>query len=254
MSDLHRPDRSAGVFETLLVLDGSPIEADAHLQRLRASVRQLFGAELPPRAGALLDETAAGLAVGRLRLAVAPAGDGALRARAVAAATDPEDLLPSWERAIALCPFLVAGGLGAHKWADREGLARIERDLPGDAIALLTDAGGEVLEASRANVFAVEDDRLLTPPCDGRILPGVARARVIEEARTAGVQVREERLDADRLLAAGEAFLTGSLRGIEPVRSLGDTVLRAPGQAQSALVGRLRRRWTARGAGGPLRR
>jgi branched-subunit amino acid aminotransferase/4-amino-4-deoxychorismate lyase len=36
------PDQSIGVFETLLVIGGSPIELDAHLERIGWSVRELF--------------------------------------------------------------------------------------------------------------------------------------------------------------------------------------------------------------------
>ncbi|MEX2413240.1 MAG: aminotransferase class IV, partial [Thermoleophilaceae bacterium] len=38
-----RPDPALGIFETLLVVDGEPIALDAHLARMSASARQLFG-------------------------------------------------------------------------------------------------------------------------------------------------------------------------------------------------------------------
>lgn len=243
MSDLLWPDRAIGVFETLLILDGSPIELDAHLERLGWSVRDLFGAELPAGVGELVSERASALPVGRLRLTVAPGGDGALGAEAVTAAVDPDDLFPSWERAMALRPFVIHGGLGAHKWADRAGLAWTESSEAEGCLPLVLDAGGEVLEASRANVFAVEEGVLVTPAADGRILPGVARARAIEAARALGLAVREESLGVDRLIAAGEAFLTGSVRGVEPVRSVGDAELGPPGDAVAALAAELRRMW-----------
>jgi para-aminobenzoate synthetase/4-amino-4-deoxychorismate lyase len=107
-----------------------------------------------------------------------------------------------------------------------------------------------VLEASRANVFAIEDGVLVTPAADGRILPGIARARAIETAGALGFEVREERLDVQRLLAGGEAFLTGSVRGIEPVRSLGEAELAPPGEVLGELAAEIRRVWSGVGDAG----
>ena len=76
-----------------------------------------------------------------------------------------------------------------------------------------------MLEASRSNVFAVLGGALVTPPLDGRVLPGVARARVIELARAAGISVAEQALTLDELASADEVFLTGGVRGVEPAGS-----------------------------------
>ncbi|MFI4990358.1 MAG: aminotransferase class IV [Solirubrobacterales bacterium] len=244
MPDPPRPDRTIGLFETLLVIDGSPIELERHLERLGWSVRELFSQPLPADARALARERAAPLQVGRLRLTVAPRDDGSLAAAAVAAVVDPDDLFPSWERAIALRPFVLPGGLGEHKWADRERLAWAEAGESEGWLPLVLDLGGQVLEASRANVFAVEDGALVTPAADGRILPGVSRALAIETARRLGLEVREEQLGVPRMIAAGEVFLTGSVRGIEPVRAVGDAELGRPGQAVAELAGELERAWT----------
>lgn len=228
----------------MLVLDGSPVELDPHLKRLSSSLRELFGDGLPPRTRELVRERASSLPVGRLRLTIAPRDDGSLGAAAVTAKVDPDELFPSWERAISLRPFVIPGGLGEHKWADRDRLAWTEAGEAKGGLPLVLDSDGEVLEASRANVFAIEDGVLVTPAADGRILPGVTRARAIETAGSLGIEVREERLDVQRLLAAGEAFLTGSVRGIEPVRSLGDTELAPPGDPLDELAAEIRRGWS----------
>lgn len=253
VSDLLWPDHEIGVFETLLILDGSPIELDAHLERLRDSVRDLFGEELPSGIAELVRSHACSLTTARLRLTVAPGADGALVAGVVTAAVDAGDLFPPWERAIALRPFVIPGGLGAYKWADRAGLAWTEANEEHGWLPLVLDVGGEVLEASRANVFAVEHGALLTPAADGRILPGVARARTIDAARSMGLDVREEALHVERVVAAGEAFLTGSVRGIEPVRSVGDAELGPPSSAVFALARELRRGWVDADAAPPSR-
>jgi branched-subunit amino acid aminotransferase/4-amino-4-deoxychorismate lyase len=105
------------------------------------------------------------------------------------------------------------------------------------------DDGEEVLEASRANVFAVEGETLVTPPTDGRILAGVARARVIAIARELGIELREEALSLSRLRDAGEAFLSGSVRGVEPVSRIGDSELSPPGEVVARIAAAMRGAW-----------
>ena len=242
MAHLPRPDRAAGVFETILVVEGAPVELDAHLRRLRASVNELFGVEPPPVAREALLAEAAPLSLGRMRLTVHPGPDGVLGLEAVAGQVDPDDVFPAWDRAAELAPFVMGGGLGPHKWTDRAALERVSASA-GGRLPLVLDAGAEVLEAARANVFAVEGDAFVTPPLDGRILAGVARARVIAAARALGVQVREEALPLKRLLATDGAFLTGSLRGVEPVRRVGDAELAPVGDAVAGVAAAVRLAW-----------
>jgi para-aminobenzoate synthetase/4-amino-4-deoxychorismate lyase len=83
----------------------------------------------------------------------------------------------------------------------------------------------------------------VTPAADGRILPGVARAKAIATAREIGIEVREEPLDVERLIASGEAFLTGSIRGIEPVRMVGESPLGPLGEAVAELAIEMRQSW-----------
>jgi para-aminobenzoate synthetase / 4-amino-4-deoxychorismate lyase len=225
----------------MLVLDGVPIELDAHEQRLERSTRELFAAEPPAGTHELVLERAQPLELGRVRVTVRPDAAG-LGAEARTASVDPADVFPSADRGADLHVLVIRGGLGAHKWADRSALAAAEQDAPG-AVPLLVDVEVEVLEASRANVFAVGADVLVTPPDDGRILPGVTRARAIEVAHALGVGVEEEALSLERLLSAGEAFLTGSVRGIEPVRSIDGTELRRPGELTSRIAAELKRIW-----------
>ena len=116
-----------------------------------------------------------------------------------------------------LAAVCVPGGLGAHKWRDRRLLDALSARVA-PAVPLLVDLDGLVLEASRASVFAVTRRHALTPPLDGRILPGVTRADVLAAADALGLDVREDELPLEHLEAADEVFLTGALRGVEPVR------------------------------------
>jgi 4-amino-4-deoxychorismate lyase len=96
-------------------------------------------------------------------------------------------------------------------------LARAEWSDPAIAEGVLCDSHGKVISATMANLFAVVDGVLLTPALDRCGVAGVARAEVL--AAYPRTQVSELMLDT--LLGASEVFLSSSVRGILPVRSLG---------------------------------
>ena len=147
--------------------------------------------------------------VQRLRVVAAP---GAGRARA--SRSTPSRSRPSPRRTpVTLSPAVLPGGLGAHKWRDRRLLDELAGRL--DAVPLLLDLDGDVLEAAYANLFIVEGTHLVTPPLDGRQLPGTVRARVL-----ALHPAREERLSLDRIAAADELLLASSVRGHPPGAAL----------------------------------
>lgn len=224
----------------MLVLDGRPVELEAHLRRLDASLSSLFGAELPRGTRREIVSRARRVEHGKLRITVIPAAP-APAATISTAEVERQLVFPAGEAAIALRGVVVDGGLGAHKWADRALLEGAEAVAPG-SVPLLVDREGQVLEASRGSLFSVRDGTLLTPPADGRILPGIARRRVIEVAVAQGIETCEERL-AIADLGAGEAFLAGSVRGIEPVLSVDGIDLPALDEVGAEIATGLKRRW-----------
>lgn len=236
MADRRHPDRTRGIFETLLVVEGKPIELEAHLNRLAQSLETVYSQSLPPETEEELQQAAEGIALGRLRCTVAPVEDG-LRIDLLAGGVDPETVFPS--RGVTLRTHPVTGGLGSHKWVDRKGINRPALDEPG---ALIVDEG-EVLEAGWANVFAVRGGTLFTPPLDGRLLPGTTRAALLQLAREEETKTREEPLQPENLFNAEEVFLTGSIRGIEPALELDGQPLAGRGTLSDRLAGALRQRW-----------
>jgi para-aminobenzoate synthetase / 4-amino-4-deoxychorismate lyase len=238
MEALPTPDRAHGLFETLLVVGGEPVELDAHLARLSGSLESLFGAVPPAGLAETARERVRNLPLGRLRIGVRHDGS---RTRATLATEDvaPANVFPGPERAAALRSVRCDGGLGPHKWADRRPL----REAAGESLPLLLDRGREALEAGRANVFAVFGETLATPPADSRILPGIARAGAIEAARDAGVAVVERPLLREELATADELFLTGSVRGVEPARALDGEPLPGMGEVSRRVAAGLRQRW-----------
>jgi para-aminobenzoate synthetase/4-amino-4-deoxychorismate lyase len=221
-------DPARGVFETILVIDGRPVEWARHRARLAASVHELYGAALEER----LDRRVAALASGRrrarLRVVARPAAAGALAVDAEITALGPERR----GRPPQLAPLRVRAGFGRHKLVDRGWLELLEAAVPPGLHPLLVSGSGDVLETTRANVFAVHGDAVATPPLDGSILPGITRAVLLDEARRLGIDARERALALDELQAADALMLTGSLRLVE--RSV-----RRPGGRAEAVVAAL---------------
>jgi para-aminobenzoate synthetase/4-amino-4-deoxychorismate lyase len=254
------PDARHGVFETLLVIDGRPIELDAHLERLTASLEELFPTRPAPDLsridvpwemnpygplsdGTSADERNGGDALCSMRVTVAPRGSEELEVLCAFRKID-RDLI-SDPGPVALRSHLVPGGLGPHKWVDRSLLDEAQAGLPPNTLPLIVDADGTALEASRANVFAVQNGALFTPPLDGRILPGVTRRRLLETAASIGLDTHEAELSRADLLAADEVLLTGSIRGVERVVSLDGAAIDGSGETTASLAAELRRSWAA---------
>lgn len=200
------PDASYGVFDTLLVRAGRAIDLDAHVGRLTSSVAELYA--VPVDATGLAARIAAdaeGMGLARMRTSYDP-----VRAAWQIDATTIEELEPDPRT---LTPLRVPGGLGRHKWSDR----RLVADLRGADDVLLVDEADGVLECGSANVFVVIAGEVVTPPLDGRILPGTVRARVLEELAGEGRPAAERPVDLAEVVAADEVFTTSSIRGVLPV-------------------------------------
>lgn len=99
-------------------------------------------------------------------------------------------------------------------------MAKREAKLRGADEGLILNLNGLVAEASVANVFAVRNGILTTPPATDGALGGITRDSVLECARAAGIDAREMSLGRFDLFQADEVFLTGTAARIVPVGSL----------------------------------
>ncbi len=92
-------------------------------------------------------------------------------------------------------------------------LARQQAEESGAFEAILIRDGGLVTECTSSNVFAVVNDTIVTPPTDGRILPGVTRGLLLKAAREANYPVKEDYIVLTELQSATEIFITNT--GVE---------------------------------------
>lgn len=258
---LHPDDegvlRARAVFETVRVYGGNPFRLDRHLDRFAASAARL-GLPSPDRMAfteaAAETIAAAGTPDAVLRLLWTAGREGVHRPVGLALVSSlPPDLEELHARGLRLAtvPWAPGALAGAKSTSYAENLAARDAAARRDADdALLVAADGTVLEAPTANVWWCEHDRLLTPALELPILAGVTRAALLELAPAAGYTVEEGSFPLERLLEAGEVFLSSSIREVMPVvavdgRPVGSGL---PGPAAAALQRALRE-----AAGYPLR-
>jgi para-aminobenzoate synthetase/4-amino-4-deoxychorismate lyase len=97
-----------------------------------------------------------------------------------------------------------------YKTTDRRFYDRIRRE-EGAFETIFVDPDGQLTEGSRTNVFVERDGKLLTPPASRGLLPGILRAKLIDEGRA-----EEAELAPDDL---AEGFYVGNIvRGLIPAK------------------------------------
>jgi D-alanine transaminase len=84
-----------------------------------------------------------------------------------------------------------------------------------DAVFVAED--GVVREATSSNFYIVSDGRLITHPLTERILAGITRQVLLKLAPEIGIAVDERFFTVDEMMAADEAFLTGTTTEVLPV-------------------------------------
>jgi branched-chain amino acid aminotransferase len=98
-------------------------------------------------------------------------------------------------------------------------MAKMEANVAGADEALMLDHTGHVAEGTGQNIFVVKHRVVRTPPLHAGILAGVTRSVVMQLARDAGCEVKEDMLNRFDIYTADEAFLTGTASEIAPIRS-----------------------------------
>ncbi len=80
---------------------------------------------------------------------------------------------------------------------------------------------GLITEGSHSNIFFVIDNILFTHPESNHILSGITRKNILRIAQEAGIKIREEALQENRIRLIQEAFITNTSAEVMPVTELG---------------------------------
>lgn len=225
------------VYEVFKTAGEVPFAWPEHLARLRASAAairlelDLDDAEIARRIAATVDAAAHGDSYVRI---VVTRGTGSAPNIALAHAPGP----PRWvvivrpvpavrnePSRLAIVPRL-RNDRRALDPATKSGnylnnvLALAEAQAMGATDCIMTNADGQVTEASTANLFARIDGVWCTPPLDAGLLAGVTRGLLLAFLATTGAAAEERFLTPDDLRRADELFLSSTLRDISPVTHL----------------------------------
>ena len=88
---------------------------------------------------------------------------------------------------------------------------------------LMLTAQGNVVDGTMSNVFAVQDNMIFTPSLNNCGVDGVMRRTIIQIAKDKDFTVYEKDFTKTELEKADELFLTNSLFGIWPIKTIGKT-------------------------------
>jgi len=103
--------------------------------------------------------------------------------------------------------------------------ARRTAELSGFDDGIMFDREGRLTEASAANVFVIIADRIVTPPPNPDVFPGITRQVILELAHAKGIEAKEMDLRRDDLATINGAFLCSSLMEIRGLSRLGERTL-----------------------------
>lgn len=232
-----------GVFETMMIIDGTPFAMGRHLARLhrsaaglglsigwtdealRNAATELIAANDARRRRCRLTVTGGSNSLGSGRddtststviLALGPLNKPAPSASVM---TVP------WSRN----PNSATAGLKTTSYAENV-IALAAAHARGGDEAIFADTAGNLSEGTGSNIFLVRDGQLLTPALSTGCLAGVTRALVLE--LTGAI---ETELPLAALASAPEAFLTSTTRLVQPIASVDDVALgTAPGPVTAA--------------------
>lgn len=224
-----------GLFETIRVFRGKPLLLHTHLDRLRKGMTilglQANWREWTQQLSECCEQLLSSQEIagpGRLRLHVWRGGKGAYAPisdqiewlleyhalpREYFESPQPVTVsdyhgMPVFEHALSsiktasALPYVLA--------------ARQARDAGTDE-ALLFTAKGEIAEASASNLFLLNKQQLITPPLSSGCLAGTLRGHLLRLTESLPFTLEERAIKPKDLRQAEAAFLTNSIRGIQPI-------------------------------------
>ncbi|HYC95636.1 MAG TPA: aminodeoxychorismate synthase component I [Sphingomicrobium sp.] len=182
------------------------VELDRHLDRLKASAEDLdFQFDRHAARNELQAATFGRKHRAMVRLLLSRTGSMAIQVKPY---DEPEDVPVR----VAVRPLPVDPGdfRLRYKTTDRRFLDLV-RQQAGEFETIFVDPDGQLTEGSRTSIFVERDGRLLTPPLSRGLMPGILRAKLIEEGRAEEAELAPADLE-------GGFYVGNIVRGLIPAK------------------------------------
>jgi 4-amino-4-deoxychorismate lyase len=245
---LHYGD---GVFRTMLRHRGELLYADAQIDKLVSDADRIgitVEADLRARLHTELNNIAAGFDTAVLKAMLVRGGEG----RGYQPAADTPDrylyaysaplyTASCWNEGIVVArssiTLAVQPALAGIKHLNRLEQVLAYRSSPVQVQeVILCDAQDQAICGGRSNLFVVHDGVLHTPDLRLCGVSGLMRDRVMDVARTLGIECRIGTIPWTLVEQAEELFVTNSLIGIWPIRQLLACEIKVPGAVTRRLM------------------
>ena len=103
-------------------------------------------------------------------------------------------------------------------------LARAEWTDNSIAEGLVLDQEGDVIEGTMSNLFYMSNNTLCTPDLSGCGVDGIIRNKIIDLASDLNIDVATKKTSLDLLNSAEEVFMSNSIIGVWPVKTISETL------------------------------
>ena len=210
-----------GLFETIKCEQGTPVFFESHYKRLTHSAKELdmpFPVEQEEIKKWIRDVLSANkLTSGRVKIIISKRLEGKFNVFIMAS---PLDQLPS---SYSLMAYTLSRDTKSisfrHKTTSRADSYIAYKKAQGEGFndALYINEKNELIECTRANIFLVLEDRIITPLLESGILSGVTRSKIIEITKRENITIEEKNVHSLYLNKTTAVFITSAIVGLMPI-------------------------------------
>ncbi|OGI10778.1 MAG: hypothetical protein A3I68_08975 [Candidatus Melainabacteria bacterium RIFCSPLOWO2_02_FULL_35_15] len=213
-----------GLFETIKCEQGIPIFFEIHYKRLTHSAKELgmpFPVEQEEMKKWIIDTLKANkLTSARIKIIISKRAED--KFNVLILASPLEKLSASY----CLLSYTLSRDSKSvsfrHKTTSRADSYVAYKKALGEGCndALYVNEKHELIECTRANIFLVMEDKIITPLLENGILSGITRSKIIEIAKKENITVEEKNVHGLYLNRAKDVFMTSAIIGIMPVSKI----------------------------------